>query len=100
MLPLVLKKKQLLNQKSAGFILSGAGAGLIIASFLIPKGALESGICIGLYCDEKYKNDGIKSAFLIAGTVTDMDKDLHSYAKELLDAGKVNEIWYVLFADY
>ena len=29
-----------------------------------------------------------------------MDKDLHSYAKELLDAGKVNEIWYVLFADY
>ena len=63
-----LKKSK--NQKSAGFILSGAGAGLIIASFLIPKGALESGICIGLYCDEKYKNDGIKSAFLIAGTVT------------------------------
>ena len=63
-----LKKSK--KQKQAGFILSGAGAGLIIASFIIPRGELESGICIGLYCDEKYKNDGIKSAFLIAGAVT------------------------------
>jgi hypothetical protein len=29
-----------------------------------------------------------------------MDKELHSYAKELLDAGKVNEAWQVLLADY
>ncbi len=30
----------------------------------------------------------------------DMDKELHSYAKELLDAGKVSEAWQVLLADY
>lgn len=30
----------------------------------------------------------------------DMDKELHTYAKELLDAGKVNEAWQVLLADY
>ena len=30
----------------------------------------------------------------------DMDKELHRYAKELLDAGKVNEAWQVLLADY
>ena len=27
-----------------------------------------------------------------------MDKELHTYAKELLDAGKVNEAWQVLLA--
>lgn len=30
----------------------------------------------------------------------DMDKELHRYAKLLLDAGKVNEAWQVLLADY
>jgi flavin reductase (DIM6/NTAB) family NADH-FMN oxidoreductase RutF len=30
----------------------------------------------------------------------EMDKELHRYAKELLDAGKVNEAWQVLLADY
>ncbi len=30
----------------------------------------------------------------------DMDKELHRYAKELLDAGKVNEAWQILLADY
>ena len=30
----------------------------------------------------------------------DMDIELHRYAKELLDAGKVNEAWQVLLADY
>lgn len=29
----------------------------------------------------------------------EMDKELHKYAKELLDAGKVNEAWQVLLAD-
>lgn len=29
----------------------------------------------------------------------EMDKELHRYAKELLDAGKVNEAWQVLLAD-
>ena len=27
-----------------------------------------------------------------------MDKELHRYAKELLDAGRVNEAWQVLLA--
>ena len=30
----------------------------------------------------------------------EMDLELHRYAKELLDAGKVNEAWQVLLADY
>ena len=30
----------------------------------------------------------------------DMDIELHRYAKELLDEGKVNEAWQVLLADY
>jgi flavin reductase (DIM6/NTAB) family NADH-FMN oxidoreductase RutF len=30
----------------------------------------------------------------------EMDMELHSYAKELLDSGKVNEAWQVLLADY
>lgn len=29
----------------------------------------------------------------------EMDKELHKYAKELLDSGKVNEAWQVLLAD-
>jgi flavin reductase (DIM6/NTAB) family NADH-FMN oxidoreductase RutF len=29
----------------------------------------------------------------------EMDKELHKYAKELLDAGKVNEAWQILLAD-
>ena len=30
----------------------------------------------------------------------EMDLELHRYAKELLDAGKVNEAWQILLADY
>lgn len=30
---------------------------------------------------------------------TEMDIELHRYAKELLDAGKVHEAWQVLLAD-
>ena len=30
----------------------------------------------------------------------EMDIELHRYAKELLDAGKVNEAWQILLADY
>ncbi len=59
------------KQKTAGVILLAGGAGLIITSFIIPKGALVyDGICIGQYCDDKYKNDGIKSAFFIAGGIS------------------------------
>ena len=46
--------------------------------------------------DDKLKN--IIQYFSI--NPDDMDKELHSYAKELLDAGKVQEAWQVLLADY
>lgn len=46
--------------------------------------------------DDKLKN--IIQYFSI--NPDDMDKELHSYAKELLDAGKVYEAWQVLLAEY
>lgn len=46
--------------------------------------------------DDKLKN--IIQYFSI--NPDDMDKELHRYAKELLDAGKVHEAWQVLLADY
>jgi hypothetical protein len=58
------------NQKKASRILLASGAGLVIASFVIPRGTLEEdGICVGAFCDKKYKNDGIKTALLVAGGV-------------------------------
>ncbi len=48
------------------------------------------------FTDDKLKN--IIQYFSI--NPDDMDKELHKYAKELLDAGKVNEAWQVLLADY
>jgi flavin reductase (DIM6/NTAB) family NADH-FMN oxidoreductase RutF len=45
--------------------------------------------------DDKLKN--IIQYFSI--NPDDMDKELHSYAKELLDTGKINEAWQVLLAD-
>ncbi len=58
------------KQKKVGTILLVSGAGLIATSIIIPKGELVyNGICVGAYCDDKYKNDGIKSAFFIAGGI-------------------------------
>ncbi|HEX2684743.1 MAG TPA: flavin reductase family protein [Ferruginibacter sp.] len=48
------------------------------------------------FTDDKLKN--IIQYFSI--NPDEMDKELHRYAKELLDAGKVNEAWQVLLADY
>ena len=44
--------------------------------------------------DDKLKN--IIQYFSI--NPDDMEKELHRYAKELLDAGKVNEAWQILLA--
>lgn len=58
------------KQKKTALIFLAGGAGIIITSFIIPRGALEEdGICVGPYCDTKYKNDGAKTALLIAGGV-------------------------------
>ena len=59
------------KQKTTAWILLGSGAGLMTTSFIIPRGELVyDGICIGPYCDDKYKNDGIKTAFFLAGAVS------------------------------
>ncbi|HEV8282701.1 MAG TPA: hypothetical protein VGQ09_00245 [Chitinophagaceae bacterium] len=59
------------KQKKAATILLISGAALVATSFIIPRGEMEDpGICVGAYCDDKYKNDGIKSAFFIAGGTT------------------------------
>jgi len=47
------------------------------------------------FYDERLKN--IIQYFSI--NPDDMDVELHRYAKELLDAGKVNEAWQILLAD-
>ena len=61
------------KQKKTGSILLAGGAGLIITAFIIPRGKLVyDGICIGAYCSDKYKNDGIKSAFFIAGSLSSL----------------------------
>ena len=63
-----LKKSK--KQKKAALVFLAAGTTLMIAAAIIPKGDLvHDGICVGPYCSDKYKNDGIKSAFLIAGGV-------------------------------
>ena len=59
------------KQKKTALIFLAGGTGLIATSFIIPKGEKQyDGICIGALCDDKYKNDGIKSAFFIAGAVS------------------------------
>jgi hypothetical protein len=59
------------KQRKAALILLGGGAALMVTSFLIPRGDLvHEGICIGYFCSDKYKNDGIKSGLFIAGAVT------------------------------
>ena len=62
--------KQSRKQKTAAFVALAAGTTLIIVAAVIPKGELVSdGICVGALCSDKYKNDGIKTAFFIAGGV-------------------------------
>ena len=59
------------KQKKTATILLAVGAGLVITAFVIPRGELTyDGICIGAYCSDKYKNDGIKAAFALTGLVS------------------------------
>ncbi len=59
------------KQKKTGTILLAVGATLIVASFIIPRGDLTyDGICIGPYCTDEYKNDGLKSAVLAGGALS------------------------------
>jgi flavin reductase (DIM6/NTAB) family NADH-FMN oxidoreductase RutF len=53
------------------------------------------------FVDPTFHDDKLKNIIQYFSINPDeMDKELHGYAKELLDAGKVNEAWQVLLADY
>jgi flavin reductase (DIM6/NTAB) family NADH-FMN oxidoreductase RutF len=50
--------------------------------------------------DNTFEDDKLKNIIqYFSLNVDEMDKELHKYAKELLDAGKVKEAWQVLLAD-
>ncbi|MBP6024321.1 flavin reductase family protein [Ferruginibacter sp.] len=52
------------------------------------------------FVDATFNDDKLKNIIQYFSINPDeMDKELHRYAKELLDAGKVNEAWQVLLAD-
>lgn len=52
------------------------------------------------FVDTAFDDDKLKQIILYyAINPNELDKELHRYAKELLDAGKVNEAWQVLLAD-
>jgi flavin reductase (DIM6/NTAB) family NADH-FMN oxidoreductase RutF len=52
------------------------------------------------FVDPAFSDDKLKNIIQYFSINPDeMDKELHRYAKELLDAGKVNEAWQVLLAD-
>jgi flavin reductase (DIM6/NTAB) family NADH-FMN oxidoreductase RutF len=53
------------------------------------------------FIDPTFNDDNLKNIIqYFAINPDEMDKELHRYAKELLDTGKVNEAWQVLLADY
>lgn len=53
------------------------------------------------FIDPAFTDDKLKNIIQYYSINPDeMDKELHRYAKELLDAGKINEAWQVLLADY
>ena len=50
--------------------------------------------------DAKFEDERLKSIIqYFSLNIEEMDKELHLYAKELLDAAKVKEAWQVLLAD-
>src|SRR4030095_6141550 len=66
----LLKSK---NQKKTGRTLLLGGPGLVITSFIIPRGDLVyDGICVGPYCSDEYKNDNIKTALFLVGVASDL----------------------------
>jgi len=53
------------------------------------------------FIDPAFNDDKLKNIIqYFSINPEDMDKELHQYAKELLDAGKISEAWQVLLADY
>ncbi|HMI78566.1 MAG TPA: flavin reductase family protein [Ferruginibacter sp.] len=53
------------------------------------------------FIDPAFNDDKLKNIIQYYSINPDeMDTELHRYAKELLDAGKINEAWQVLLVDY
>ena len=53
------------------------------------------------FIDPAFNDDKLKNIIqYFSINPEDMDKELQKYAKELLDAGNVNEAWQILLADY
>ncbi|MBS1752675.1 MAG: flavin reductase family protein [Ferruginibacter sp.] len=53
------------------------------------------------FVDPAFNDDKLKNIIqYFSINPDDMDKELHRYAKELLDEGKVAEAWQILLADY
>ncbi|GAB2830910.1 flavin reductase family protein [Ferruginibacter profundus] len=53
------------------------------------------------FVDPAFNDDKLKNIIQYYSiSPEEMDKELHRYAKELLDAGKVKEAWQILLADY
>jgi flavin reductase (DIM6/NTAB) family NADH-FMN oxidoreductase RutF len=53
------------------------------------------------FVDPTFNDDKLKSIIQYYSiNPNEMDIELHRYAKELLDTGKVNEAWQILLADY
>ena len=51
------------------------------------------------FVDPAFEDDKLKSIFQYYSTdPEEMEKELHTYAKELLDSGKVPAAWQVLLA--
>jgi len=51
------------------------------------------------FIDPAFEDDKLKNIFeYFAVNPDDMENELHHYAKELLDKGKVSEAWQVLLA--
>lgn len=61
------------KQRTAGRVLLATGAALIATAFIIPKGdSVNNGITVGVWSSQEYENDGIKTAFLIAGAASSL----------------------------
>jgi hypothetical protein len=57
-----------IRQNRTGNILALSGAGLILVGAVFPRGDLVySGFCLGIFCDTRYENEGVKTAFIVAG---------------------------------
>jgi len=64
-----LKKSK--NQKKVAWIMLGGGATFVLTSFIIQRGELEGFTgSFGGFRTEEYKNDGIKGAFGLSGTIS------------------------------